>query len=102
MTIINIKGGINKYAHHKQALFTFPNVARTTISNKQNWNCDRVIVREVVMSCERDEGEEGSEDDDNEGEEERQEAQQHEEPQGENDPRLNLNDSHKPNTHILR
>ena len=49
MTIIDTKGGINKYPHHKQILFTFPEVTCTTISNKRNWNCVRVIVREVVM-----------------------------------------------------
>jgi len=33
MTIIDIKGGINEYRHHKQILFTFPDVVRTPIPN---------------------------------------------------------------------
>ena len=45
-TIIDTKGRINKHHHHKQSLFTFSEVARTTISNKRNWNYDRVTVRE--------------------------------------------------------
>ena len=35
MTIIDTKGGINKYPHHKQVLFTFPEATRTTISNNE-------------------------------------------------------------------
>jgi len=91
MTIINTKGGINKYPYHKQIFFI-------TISNKRKWNCDCTIVREVVMPCEGDEGgqegdkgrEEGEDDsendDDDEGEEVGQEAQPHGEPQEEQEP----------------
>ena len=71
ITIIDTKDGINKYPYHKQILFTFPEITRTTISNKRNSNCDNVIVREVVMPHE---GEERSEDDDKEGEDMGQEA----------------------------
>jgi len=41
MTITNTEGSINKYPHHKQILFTFLVVARTTIANKRNQNCDK-------------------------------------------------------------
>jgi len=79
MTVIDTEGGINKYPHHKQVLSTFSDVDRTTISNKRNWNCNQVIVREVLMPCDgvedKEGNEEGSEDNDNEGEEEGQEAQ---------------------------
>jgi len=53
MTISGTKGDINKYPHYKQILFTFVEVADIAISNKQNWNYDRVIVREVVMKGKR-------------------------------------------------
>ena len=90
MTIIDTKGGINKYPHHKQVLFTFADEAQTTISNKRNWNCDRITVREVVLPWEGDKddegNEEGSEDDNDEGEEEGQEAYEPGLSQGENDP----------------
>jgi len=36
MTIIDTKGDVNKYPHHKQVFFIFPYVARTTTANKQD------------------------------------------------------------------
>ena len=36
MSILNTRGGTIKYPHHKQILFTFPTVARTTIADKRN------------------------------------------------------------------
>jgi len=36
MTIIENKGGTIWYPHHKQILFTLPNVKRTTVSNNRN------------------------------------------------------------------
>lgn len=68
MSLFDIKGGINKYSHHKQILFSFPAVARITISNKQNWNCDRAIIREVVLQREGDGGKEGKEEHDEDDE----------------------------------
>ena len=55
MTIFHTTGGINKYPHHKQVLVTFPNVARATIFNKRNLNCDRVIIWVVVLPRDGDE-----------------------------------------------
>lgn len=78
MTIFHTKCGIKKYPHDKQVLFTFPNVAWTTIFNKRNWNCDTVIVWEVVLPRNVDEGneenEEISEDGEGKGEEEGHDA----------------------------
>jgi len=48
LTISDTKGSINNYPHQKQVLFTFSNVARTTIANKRNWNCDTMTIREAV------------------------------------------------------
>ena len=74
MAIIGTKGGINKYPHHKQVLFTFLDVARITIFNRRNWNCDRAIAREVVLPRDGDDGDEGNEEnsegDEDEGEKE--------------------------------
>ena len=49
MSILDNRDGTIKYPHHKQILFTFPTVARTTIVNKKNWNCDWVVIRERVL-----------------------------------------------------
>jgi len=57
MSILDTRGGTIKYPHHKQILFTFPVVARTTIANKKNWNCDRVVIRERVWPPEQEEEE---------------------------------------------
>ena len=88
ITIIDTKAGINKYPYHIQLLFTLPEVTRTTISNKRNWNYDHMIVREVAMPRKGDEageeGEEGTEDDDyEECKDVGQEAQPYGGPQGE-------------------
>ena len=80
MSILDTRGGAIKYPHHKQTLFTFPEVARTAIANKKNWNCDRVVIRERVLPPEQEgeaqdeeeEFEEGDEGD--EGDEEAQAA----------------------------
>ena len=83
MSILDIRGGIIRYPHHKETLFTFPAVTRTAIANKRNWNCDRVIIRERILPSEQEEeaqdeeeefeeGDEGDEGD--EGNEEAQEA----------------------------
>ena len=106
MTSIDTKGDTNKYPHHKQVLFTFSDGAKTTISNKQNWNYDRVTVKEVVMPREGDEGDE---------EMKRvvrmttiKVKKKGKRPtnignlKGRMTPHLNLNHNHKPNTHILR
>lgn len=70
MSILDTDGGTDKYPHYRQILFAFPMAGRTIIANKRNWNCDRVIVREVVLPRDSDEGEEeqGEYDDDGEGE----------------------------------
>jgi len=36
MSILDAKGGTDKYSHHKQILFVFPAVTQTTITNKKN------------------------------------------------------------------
>ena len=70
MTIIDTKDGINKYPHHKQIPFTFSNVAYTTITNRRNWNYDKVIVREVVFPREGDDGDDENEEHSGDNEEE--------------------------------
>lgn len=52
MHIIDTRGATIRYPHHKQILFTFPDLQRTTISNKRNWNCDQVINRVPVIPTE--------------------------------------------------
>ena len=49
MTTIGNRGGTIRYAHHKQILFTLPNVELTTVTNKRNWNFDQVIIRDTVL-----------------------------------------------------
>jgi len=106
MTIIDTKGDINKYPHYKQVLFTFLDVAYTTILNKQNWNCDWVIVREVVIPHEGDEhelgDEEDSKDDDMRVKKKGKRPNNIGNLKGSMTPHLNLNHNHKPDTHILR
>lgn len=52
MHIIDTRGTTIRYPHHKQILLTFPDLQRTTISNKRNWNCDQVINRVPVIPTE--------------------------------------------------
>ena len=49
ITTIENRGGSVCYPHHKQILFTLPNIEHTTMSNKKNENYDRVIIREMVL-----------------------------------------------------
>ena len=49
MYIIDTPGDTIGCPHHKQILFTLPNVECTTITNKRNWNCDKVIVRTIML-----------------------------------------------------
>ena len=49
MNTIGNRGGTICYAHHKQILFTLPNVELTTVTNKRNWNFDQVIIRDTVL-----------------------------------------------------
>jgi len=49
MHIIDTRGDTIRYPHDKQILFTLPNVERTTVTNKRNWNYDRVVIRETVL-----------------------------------------------------
>lgn len=49
MHSINTRGDAIRYCHHKAIIFTLPNVERTTVTNKRNWNCDRRIIRTTVI-----------------------------------------------------
>lgn len=69
MHIIDTRGDTIRYPHHKTIVFNLPNLQRTTVANKRNWNCDGRIVRATVLPSEEqlaadldlDEGEEGEE-----------------------------------------
>ena len=52
MHIIDTRGATIRYHHHGATLFTLPNVERTTVNNKRNWNCDRCIIRATVLPAE--------------------------------------------------
>jgi len=68
MHIIDIPGETIRYPHHKQILFTLPNVKCTTVAKKRNWNCDRVISRAAMLPREEQlvTDEDGDYDDDDE------------------------------------
>jgi len=47
--IIDTRGETITYPRHKTILFTLPNVERTAVTNKRNWDGDRSIIRPTVL-----------------------------------------------------
>ena len=48
MHIINTRDDTIWYLHHKQILLTLPNIGRTIVTNRRNWNCNRVTINNCV------------------------------------------------------
>jgi len=48
-TCISLIPGVTSFGTWGEILFTLPNVKRTTVTNKRNWNYDKVIIKATVL-----------------------------------------------------